>query len=79
MANEIPKELDELVMKALDRDPVRRWSSAREMALALETVLAPAPSDEIGHWVRAAGGERLARQAERARHHLARISVIPKS
>jgi serine/threonine protein kinase len=33
--NEIPSELDEIVMKALERDPARRYSHASDMGLAL--------------------------------------------
>jgi len=32
---DIPRELDEIVMKALQRDPNQRWQSAREMGQAL--------------------------------------------
>lgn len=33
--NEIPSDLDEIVMKALERDPKRRYSTAADMSLAL--------------------------------------------
>jgi serine/threonine protein kinase len=35
----IPKELDEIVLKALQRDPEGRWQTAREMGLALRRFL----------------------------------------
>ncbi|AKU97054.1 serine/threonine protein kinase [Labilithrix luteola] len=53
-------ELDAIVMKGLDRDADKRWSSAREMAEALERVYRPAPPREIGAWVEKAAGEPLA-------------------
>lgn len=36
----IPKELDEIVMHALQRDPARRFATARELALAIEATRA---------------------------------------
>src|SRR5262249_15013914 len=36
IAKDLPKGLDEIVMKGLDREVENRWSSAREMAVALE-------------------------------------------
>lgn len=64
IAPDLPKELDEIVMKGLDRDPSNRWSSARELAVALEKVLTPAPPREIGEWVRETAGEMLAWRIE---------------
>ncbi|MBX3216242.1 MAG: serine/threonine protein kinase [Labilithrix sp.] len=64
VAPDLPKELDAIVMKGLDRDPANRWSSAREMAVALENVLSPAPPREIGEWVRETAGEMLAWRIE---------------
>ncbi len=57
---DLPPGLDDVVMRGLDRDPGRRWSSAREMAVALEKVLAPTPTRELGEWVRETAGELLA-------------------
>jgi serine/threonine-protein kinase len=37
--SQIPKELDEIVMKALERDPKKRWQSAREMGRAIRQFL----------------------------------------
>ncbi len=61
---DLPTGLDEIVMKGLDRDATKRWSSAREMAVALEKVLAPAPAREIGEWVRETAGDLLAWRIE---------------
>jgi serine/threonine protein kinase len=38
--NDIPPELDEIVLKALQRDPDERWQTARDMGKALRRVLA---------------------------------------
>jgi eukaryotic-like serine/threonine-protein kinase len=56
---DLPKGLDEIVMRGLDREAHNRWPSARAMAEALEKVLVPAPPREIGEWVRHAAGEAL--------------------
>ena len=36
---QVPKELDEIVLKALERDPEQRWQTAREMGRALRQFL----------------------------------------
>ena len=56
---DLPPGLDEVVMKGLERDAENRWSSAREMAAALEDVLQPAPAREIGEWVHSIAGDAL--------------------
>jgi eukaryotic-like serine/threonine-protein kinase len=61
---DLPPGLDEIVMKGLDREANNRWSSAREMAVALEEVLTPAPPREIGEWMRETAGDMLAWRIE---------------
>lgn len=61
---DIPDGLDAVVMKGLDRSADRRWSSAREMAEALERVVAPVAPREIGEWVEKTAGEALAWRQE---------------
>lgn len=61
---DLPLGLDAIVMKGLERDASRRWSSAREMAVALEKVLPPAAPRDIGEWVEKTGGEALAWRME---------------
>ena len=56
----IPASIDHVVMKGLDRDMAKRWSSAREMAEALELAMPPAPAREIGPWVEQTAGDALA-------------------
>src|SRR6185312_4357419 len=36
---DVPKEYDEIVMRALDRDPTRRHLTAKEMAVEIEELL----------------------------------------
>ncbi len=61
---DLPKGLDEIVMRGLDREPANRYATAREMAAALEKVLSPAPAREIGAWVEQTAGEALANRQE---------------
>jgi serine/threonine-protein kinase len=56
---DLPPGLDAVVMKGLERDVENRWSSAREMAAALEAALAPAAAREIGEWVYEVAGDAL--------------------
>jgi serine/threonine-protein kinase len=56
---EIPSELDDLVMRALERDPSRRYQTAREYAIAIETVGPIALARHVGEWVERVGGDAL--------------------
>ncbi len=56
---DLPPGLDAVVMKGLEREADKRWSTAREMAAALEAALAPAPAREISEWVYGVAGEAL--------------------
>jgi len=59
-----PSALDAAVLKALDRDPDRRYQTAAEMAAALRDVAHDAgclaPEAQVGEWVTAAFGGELA-------------------
>ncbi len=59
----ISPSLDAVVLRALERDPTRRFATAEEMALALETALPPASAQTIGHWVRSMAGDELEERA----------------
>ena len=52
---EIPADLDEIVLKALRRNPEERWESAREMGKALRRMLAkqdaPIGPAELAEWL----------------------------
>lgn len=68
LAPDVSPALDAVAMKALERDPARRYGSAREMAMALEDAEAPAIPRKVGAWVQLhAGGmldQRTARLAQ---------------
>lgn len=79
----LPAALDGVVLRGLARDPKMRFATAREMAIALEQVLPPAPQREVGEWVVDAAGEalqaRLEFVAEIEREEVGRasLSAIP--
>jgi serine/threonine-protein kinase len=63
VALRVPACVDAVVMKGLERDPERRWTSASEMAAALELALAPAPPPVVADWVQTLAAESLAQRA----------------
>ncbi len=67
----VPPELDAIALRALERDPERRFPDARAMAQAVEAVVVRAPASAVADWVKAhaapALAEREARIAEMER------------
>jgi len=59
-APEVPEALDELALQALNRDPERRFSTAREMAEALERATALASATVVREWLEELAGAHLA-------------------
>lgn len=62
---EIPEELDQVVMKALERDIDQRFQTAREFAVALEAAMPPATARQLGEWVEGLRGDSLKQRAAR--------------
>jgi len=62
MNAEVPRSLDGVILRALDRSPANRFATAREMAMAIEACVRPAQPTEVGSWV-----EDVARTALRER------------
>jgi serine/threonine-protein kinase len=62
-APEVPRALDAVVLRGLSRDPAKRFTSAKEMAIALETTIRPASSTEVGEWVSRVAHAALADRA----------------
>lgn len=60
---DVPGALDAIVMRGLERDPSRRYGSAREMALALERAAPSVRPSEIASWVERVVAGRLAERA----------------
>ncbi len=60
---EVPKEVDDVVMRALERDPEARWPDAESMALALEGAVEPVPQSRVATWIEAVAAKPLAERA----------------
>lgn len=69
---ELPVSLDRLVLRGLERDPAKRYASARSMAAEIDACLGVASATEIGEWVERTAGEQL-------REIAARIALIERS
>ncbi|MEO8796271.1 MAG: hypothetical protein ABI551_00165, partial [Polyangiaceae bacterium] len=50
-----------------EKDPARRWRTAREMALALEAAIRCAPASEVGPWCEALAEPALVKRAAQVR------------
>jgi formylglycine-generating enzyme required for sulfatase activity/serine/threonine protein kinase len=55
--------LDAVTMRGLSTDPLQRFASAREMAVALEAVMAPATAIDVGAWVESVATPALSLRA----------------
>ncbi len=61
----LPSALDEVTMRGLSVDPAQRFSTAREMARALEDATPLATGSRVGDWVEAAAKETLDERSAR--------------
>jgi hypothetical protein len=59
----VPRELDQLVMKGLSRDPNDRFATAWEMAEQIQRVAFATPG-QVSEWVQALGAQTLAKRAQ---------------
>jgi ABC-type sugar transport system substrate-binding protein len=62
---EIPPSLDRTILRGLERDPARRFGSAREMAAHIQACIGVANAMEIGDWLERIAGDELREQAAR--------------
>ncbi len=76
VAPHVPLSLDRVVMRGLERDPARRYASAREMALDMERSAGVAPASEIGTWVESLARDELSRRATQNRGDRERLVVV---
>ena len=60
---DIPPALEALILRGLERDPMQRFETAREMALALESCVPPALGSEVGTLVERLAGRTLEKRA----------------
>jgi serine/threonine-protein kinase len=61
----IPREVDDVVLRALQKDPDDRFESAQEMAVACEKALPIVSQREVAEWMLRVAGERLSPLADR--------------
>jgi serine/threonine-protein kinase len=58
----LPDAVSEAVMRSLERDPDKRFQTARDFAVALEKNGPLATAHSVGEWVREYGGEELTKR-----------------
>ncbi|HEX4447756.1 MAG TPA: serine/threonine-protein kinase, partial [Polyangiaceae bacterium] len=79
-AGDLPIQCDDIVMRALDRDPARRFATARDMARAIEAAGPVASASQVAEWVEALAGAALRarerRLAEIEREWLAASAAV---
>ncbi|MCS6902366.1 MAG: serine/threonine protein kinase, partial [Polyangiaceae bacterium] len=71
----LPEALDRVVLKALQRDPARRYASAEHMAAELEEACPPATQRQVASWVMALAGPSILRRRQRC----AEIEALPST
>ncbi|MCU0693028.1 MAG: serine/threonine protein kinase, partial [Polyangiaceae bacterium] len=61
----LPSALNDVVVRATQRDPALRFNTAREMAVALENAVRPATSRDVARWVEQIAGASLRTRSAR--------------
>jgi serine/threonine protein kinase len=67
-------EVDQVVLRALSKDPEQRYQTAEELALDVEQVIALAPPQEAGQWLDSVAGEILGKR-ERLLQEIERLGL----
>jgi serine/threonine protein kinase len=62
---DVSPALDEIVTRALSRNPAARFATARDMAQALEAAVGVASPRRVAEWVETLAGDRLAERKRR--------------
>jgi serine/threonine-protein kinase len=60
---DVPEDLDAIVLRALERDRSKRFSTAQEMADAVVTAVVPAAPSKVAAWVRRLAGPAIDQRA----------------
>jgi serine/threonine-protein kinase len=55
----VSNALDEVVMRALSKNPEARFGTARQMARAIESCVSPASAGQVGEWVELVAADSL--------------------
>jgi len=63
----VPARLDAIVLRALQRDPAKRFATARDMATAIEFAVRAASPRAVGDYVAATASDALTRRARMIR------------
>jgi eukaryotic-like serine/threonine-protein kinase len=71
----VRREVDQVVMHALDKNPETRFQTAREFAVAMEETMQLMSPRSVGEWVERIAGESLERR-ERALAEIESISSV---
>ena len=64
LVRDLPSSLDEVTLRGLSRDPEERFSSALDMARALEDAVRPSTLDDVRRWVEELAQDVLGQRAE---------------
>lgn len=67
-------EVDQVVLRALSKDPEQRYQTAEELALDVEQIIDLAPPEEVGAWLDSVAGEILGKR-ERLLQEIERLGV----
>ena len=65
LRREIPPSLDAIVLRALSKDPAKRFATAEAFASALEAAIPALPVSAIAAWVKDVAGDSLVSRAKR--------------
>jgi serine/threonine protein kinase len=71
-------DIDEVVLRALSKDPDQRYQTAEQLALDVERMIDPAPLDEVGQWLDSVAGEILGKR-ERLLQEIERMGATDVS
>jgi eukaryotic-like serine/threonine-protein kinase len=61
---DVPGEIDQATMRGLEREPMRRFARARDMAMVIENTGPLARASEVGEWVAMVGEDLLGERAQ---------------
>jgi serine/threonine protein kinase len=67
-------EVDQVVLRALSKDPEQRYQTAEELALDVEQIIDLAPPEEVGAWLDSVAGEILGKR-DRLLQEIERLGV----